>query len=325
MACIISKKHFCPGRMAPSEWMRSVRAVRDTLVADYTVPGVKTTRQVTYRPPIAISPFLLALSVSYFKQTLCCRGQLWRYVGMGSLGTRLHQDCNAMGDAAKIAPCVPSTLSLRSVARWEDMILPGREDPRNCVDLGKSEWDQKLGKIECEFSLYDKRRWKWNDVYQLRGLPNIYSLSLGPPPSPLDLRTTTVAPWRCTWSSLFEIHLETEIEWTQRCTWRPGTSEFGDALGGRDWVKLEDGLGGWDRSSLEMHSDAVTERIWRCTCRLWSSEIGGVLGGGRFGGRRDGSWDSIHWLTCNWMRNFLGVGDCRSWDDAVLGVCCTLC
>jgi len=25
------------------------------------------------------------------------------------------------------------------------------------------------------------------------------------------------------------------------------------------------------------------------------------------------------------MRNWLGPGDCRSWDDAVLGVCCTLC
>jgi len=49
----------------------------------------------------------------------------------------------------------------------------------------------------------------------------------------------------------------------------------------------------------EMHSAAVTERVWRCTCRLESSEIRGVLGGGRFGGRRDGSGDSIHWLTCN--------------------------
>jgi hypothetical protein len=28
---------------------------------------------------------------------------------MGSLGTRLHRDCNAMGDAAKICPRVPST------------------------------------------------------------------------------------------------------------------------------------------------------------------------------------------------------------------------
>jgi hypothetical protein len=25
----------------------------------------------------------------------------------------------------------------------------------------------------------------------------------------------------------------------------------------------------------------------------------GELGGGQFGGRRDGSCDSIHWLTCN--------------------------
>jgi len=39
------------------------------------------------------------------------------------------------------------------------MILPGHEDPRDCVDsrnLGKSECDQTLGKIECVFSLYDK-------------------------------------------------------------------------------------------------------------------------------------------------------------------------
>jgi hypothetical protein len=28
---------------------------------------------------------------------------------MGSVGMRSHQDCNAMGDAAKIAPRVPST------------------------------------------------------------------------------------------------------------------------------------------------------------------------------------------------------------------------
>jgi len=220
----ISKKHFRPGGMAQSEWTRSVRAVRDTPVADYSVPGVKTTRRVTYRPPIAVSPFLLALSVSYFKQTLWHCGQLRPYVGMGSLGTRLHRDCNAMGDTAKNAPRVPSTFSSRSVGRWEEMILPGREDPHNCVDLGQSEWDQKLGKIECEFSLYDNRGWKWDDVYLLRGLPNIYSPSLCPPPLPLYLRTTAVAPWRCTWSSVFEMHLETEIEWTQRCTWSPRSS-----------------------------------------------------------------------------------------------------
>jgi len=109
-----------------------------------------------------------------------------------------------------------------------------------------------------------------------------------------------------------------------------GIERVGDALGGRGRVNSEDALGGHDRSSLEMHSEAVTERVWRCTCRLWSSEIGGVLGGGRFGGRRDGSWDSIHWLTCN-------CGNVESWvqhpprDEklagsgrlSILGWCCT--
>jgi len=145
----ISKKHFRPGGMAPIEWTRSVRAVRDTPVAEYSAPSVNTTPHVAYHPLIAVSPFLLALSVSNVKQILWRCGQLWPYVGMGSLGTRLHRDRNAMGDAATISPRVPSTLSSRNVGvRWEDMILPGHEDPRNCVDtwnLRQSEWDQKLG------------------------------------------------------------------------------------------------------------------------------------------------------------------------------------
>jgi len=76
----------------------------------------------------------------------------------------------------------------------------------------------------------------------------------------------------------------------------------------------------------------VAERVWRYTCRPWSSELGGVLGGGPFGGRRDGSWDSIHWLTCN-------CGNEESWvqhpprDEklaasgtlSILGWCCTWC
>jgi len=72
----ISKKYFRPGGMAPSEWTRSVRAVRDTPVVEDSVPGVNTTHRVEYHPLIAVSPFLLALSVSYFKQTLCRCGQL---------------------------------------------------------------------------------------------------------------------------------------------------------------------------------------------------------------------------------------------------------
>ena len=55
--------------MAQSEWTCSVRAIRDTTVADYSAPGVNTTRRVAYRPLIAVMPFLLALSV-YTKCTL---------------------------------------------------------------------------------------------------------------------------------------------------------------------------------------------------------------------------------------------------------------
>jgi len=64
------------------------------------------------------------------------------------------------------------------------------------------------------------------------------------------------------------MHFMMEIESTQRCAWRPGSSEFGDALGGRGRVNSEDALACRDQSSLEMHSEAVTERFWRCTCRL---------------------------------------------------------
>jgi len=134
--------------------------------------------------------------------------------------------------------------------------------------------------------------------------------------------------WRCNWGtrsselsdalggrdrSSLEMHLEAVIERVWRCTGRLWSSEFGDAIGDRDWV------------NLEIHSGAVIERVWGCTCsRLWWSEIGGVLGGGRFRGRRDGSWDSIHWLIeyniRREMRDWLGTGDCPSWDDAVIGV-----
>jgi len=64
---IISKKIFRLGGMALSEWTRSVRAVRDTPVADYSAPGVNPTGRVVYRPPIAVSLCLRVLSVSYFK------------------------------------------------------------------------------------------------------------------------------------------------------------------------------------------------------------------------------------------------------------------
>jgi len=65
--------------MAPSEWTRSVRAVRDTPVADYSAPGVDTTRRVVYRPPITVSLSLRILLVSYFQRSLGHCGQLWQW------------------------------------------------------------------------------------------------------------------------------------------------------------------------------------------------------------------------------------------------------
>jgi len=179
---------------------------------------------------------------------------------------------------------------------WEDMILPGVEDPPNCMDplnLGQSEWDQKLGKIECVFSLYDKMRWKWDDVYVLPGsaeyiLPVTLSTSVTPV-SPytrrrslkMYLEAVIERVWR-PWSSVsggrdracLEMHLETEIEWTQmhleagiervwRCTWRPRSSELRDAHRSRNWA------------CWEIHLEAMIEQDWRSTWRrlIWKRLI----------------------------------------------------
>jgi hypothetical protein len=141
--------------------------------------------------------------------------------------------------------------------------------------------------------------------------------------------------WRCTvrpWSIEFgdaladldwlnsEMHLEAGIERVWRCTWRPGSTALRDTLGGRDWV------------SLEIQLETEIEWTQRCTWRPWSSEFGGVLGGGRFGGRRDGSWDSIHRLTWNCGNVESSVQHpprdeelAGSGSLSILGWCCTWC
>ena len=124
----ISKKKFDSGGMAPSGWTCSVRAVRDTPVADCSAPGVNSTRRVVYRPPISLSLSLRVLSFSHCKRSLSRCGQLWQYVEMGSLGTRLHRDCNAMGDAANISPRVPSTCAQNTFLSLPIIhIIPSRQ------------------------------------------------------------------------------------------------------------------------------------------------------------------------------------------------------
>jgi len=62
-------------KIFPSRRNGSVRAVRDTPVEDYSLPGLNTTRRIAYRPLIAVLPFLLALLGTYFQQMLWHCGQ----------------------------------------------------------------------------------------------------------------------------------------------------------------------------------------------------------------------------------------------------------
>jgi hypothetical protein len=61
----ISINHFHPGIMPTSDWTRSVRALRDIPVADFSAPSVNTTRRVVYRPPILLFRYPLASGLQY--------------------------------------------------------------------------------------------------------------------------------------------------------------------------------------------------------------------------------------------------------------------
>jgi len=126
------------------------------------------------------------------------------------------------------------------------MILPSRENPPN---LEISIWDEKLGKIEWVFLVYDKMRWKWTNIYLPKGPPDIYS-----PSSPDDVHGGHG-------QQSLEIQLETEINWTHICTWRLWSNEFGDAHIGCDQV------------SWVIHLEAVIKLVWWCNWRPKLSEF----------------------------------------------------
>ena len=66
------------------------------------------------------------------------------------------------------------------------------------------------------------------------------------------------------------------------------SSEYGDALGGRDHSRLEIPSKAriQNRARLEIDLEAVIERVWRCIWRPRLSEIRWVVGGGRWMVRR---------------------------------------
>jgi hypothetical protein len=123
---------------------------------------------------------------------------------------------------------VPSTLSWRRVRWcWEDMILPGCKNPRNWVDapnVGKCEWEQMLGTIECIFLI-------WQDEIKMSYCLSFYTAvsRIYTQHRPVHLRYPGISVHP---ESLLNdihgghdrtslgIHFEPKIKWTERCTWR---------------------------------------------------------------------------------------------------------
>jgi hypothetical protein len=172
-----------------------------------------------------------------------------------------------------------------------------------------------VGKERVCILWYDKMRWKWVAVYLPRGLPNIYSTSLCPPPQPLYLRTLKVAPYHYIWRPSYskvadtvggqdrvncEMDMEAVINRVWKCTWRPWSGQFGDALRGRD------------RGSLKMHFESVIEQIWGYTMWPWLGQFGDAVE----------DWDWVNseiyleavskqvW-TSNWRRSIWSEARCQ--------------
>jgi len=99
-----------------------------------------------------------------------------------------------------------------------------------------------------------------------------------------------------------EMHLEAEMEWTQRCTLRSSSSEFGDALVKAvfewvwrcTWRPWSCELAGRNQASLEIHLEAAIEWFWGYTWRPWSSKIWQVLGGSRWTARKDSIYQLVN-------------------------------
>jgi hypothetical protein len=93
-----------------------------------------------------------------------------------------------------------------------------------------------------------------------------------------------------------EIHLETVIERVWRCTWRPGLSEIGGALGGG-----QSGGSSWEEGATGADISFIGSHVFEVMYRIEYNMV-----------RRE-------------MRDWLGARDSRSWDDAVCVVRSTEC
>jgi len=120
--------------MAASEWTHFVRVVRATRVVHYSALGANTSRHIAFRPPITVSPCLLALSVSPCKRTLWRCGQLWPYVAIGLLGTSAKRKSVRNPDANLTATMVAFT----SASKYFQMLPSPPEALQSALRLCKS-------------------------------------------------------------------------------------------------------------------------------------------------------------------------------------------
>jgi len=151
---------------------------------------------------------------------------------------------------------------------WEDMILPGVEDPQSRTERVRS----NVGKDRvCIFIV-------WYDEMEMRWCLSTAGSTEYILPVTLSTFVTPVSPYTCRCS--LKIYLEAVIERVWRCTWILSSSKLRDALAGRDraslemhsvterWSELTDALGGRDWASLETHLEAAIEWTQRCTWKL---------------------------------------------------------
>jgi len=223
------------------------------------------------------------------------------------------------------------------------MILPSVKDPHNCTDLRnlrQSGWNQMLGKMEGVLILYDRMRWKSDDINLLQGLQNAYSPPLCPPLIPLYFRTIAMAHWWCTlrlWSSVFgnavgdedwvntEIHLEAGIRQLWNPTWRLRDGVNWDMYLENEWasepkmhlkavIKWTQ-ICAWEPWVTEygMHFEAVIERVGIYTWRSWSWNIGGILGRGWSGSDWSGGSQSRYRKSGGGISGAMNDG---SWDSS---------
>ena len=135
--CRLHGQRYCPpsakNNSVQAEWLRQSR---------HGPSGPSGTSRWRLTPRLASIP-RIALHIALPSQFNCffllyrslilnehsgVKGQLWPYIGMDSLGTRLHTDCNAMGDAAKTSPRVSSTCAQNAIISLLIIhIIPSRQ------------------------------------------------------------------------------------------------------------------------------------------------------------------------------------------------------